>query len=80
MHAKEVIEKFGGQSALARRLGKGQSTVGYWAKTVLLRSKGEKNWIFFADKGIQILEITTTINGHNINHDQVLGFLKSILK
>lgn len=33
MGAKTVIEKFGGQSALAALLGKGQSTVAYWAKT-----------------------------------------------
>lgn len=39
MHAKEVIEKFGGQSALARRLGKGQSTVGYWAKTGVIPAR-----------------------------------------
>ena len=28
--AKEIIDKFGGQSALARLLGKGQSTVQHW--------------------------------------------------
>lgn len=33
MHAREIIEKFGGQSALARLLGRPQSTVSYWAKT-----------------------------------------------
>lgn len=33
MHARDIIEKFGGQSALARLLSKPQSTVSYWAKT-----------------------------------------------
>ncbi len=33
MSAKEVIAKFGGQSALAGLIGKGQSTVAYWAKS-----------------------------------------------
>jgi len=31
--ARRVIEKFGGQKRLADMLGKGQSTVAYWAKT-----------------------------------------------
>jgi hypothetical protein len=33
MEARDIIEKFGGQSALAEALDKGQSTVAYWAKT-----------------------------------------------
>jgi len=32
MDAKQIIERFGGQSALAKMIGKGQSTVAYWAK------------------------------------------------
>jgi hypothetical protein len=31
--AQRVIEKFGGQSGLARLIGKGQSTVAHWSKT-----------------------------------------------
>ena len=37
--AQKVIEKFGGQSALARLIGKGQSTVAHWAKTGIIPSK-----------------------------------------
>lgn len=33
MSAKEIIDRFGGQTALAKLLGKGQSTVAYWAKS-----------------------------------------------
>jgi hypothetical protein len=39
MSAKQIIEKFGGQSALADLLGKGQSTVSYWAKTGVIPAK-----------------------------------------
>lgn len=33
MDAREIIARFGGQSRLAKLLGKGQSTVAYWAKS-----------------------------------------------
>jgi hypothetical protein len=33
MNGRIIIEKFGGQTALSRLLGKPQSTVSYWAKT-----------------------------------------------
>ena len=33
MSAKVIIERFGGQTVLASYLGKGQSTVAYWAKS-----------------------------------------------
>lgn len=55
MHAKEIIEKFGGQSALARRLGKGQSTVAYWAKTGIIPAKWQAMLMGIAIKdGIEI--------------------------
>lgn len=37
--AKSIIDRFGGQSALARILGKGQSTVAYWAKSGVIPAK-----------------------------------------
>jgi hypothetical protein len=37
--AQQVIEKFGGQSALARLLGKSPSTVQYWARTGTIPAK-----------------------------------------
>jgi hypothetical protein len=37
--AQRVIEKFGGQSALARLIGKGQSTVAHWFKTGSIPAK-----------------------------------------
>ncbi|CAN5549247.1 virulence RhuM family protein [soil metagenome] len=39
MHAKIIIAKFGGQTPLATKLGKGQSTVAYWAKTGVIPAK-----------------------------------------
>ena len=32
MGARDIVDRFGGQTALARLLGKGQSTVAYWLK------------------------------------------------
>lgn len=39
MSAKKVIEKFGGQSALARLLGINQSAISYWVKKGLIPAK-----------------------------------------
>lgn len=39
MNAKQIIEKFGGQTKLAKLLGKGQTTVAYWAKTGVIPAK-----------------------------------------
>ena len=39
MHARQIIDRFGGQSALAALLGKTQSTVGHWAKTGIIPAK-----------------------------------------
>lgn len=39
MNAKDIIDRFGGQTALAKLLGKGQSTVGYWAKAGVIPAK-----------------------------------------
>lgn len=39
MSARAIIKKFGGQSALATLIGKGQSTVSYWAKTGIIPAR-----------------------------------------
>lgn len=39
MTAKDIIARFGGQSALAALIGKGQSTVAYWAKAGTIPAK-----------------------------------------
>ena len=37
--AKLIVDKFGGQSALARLIGKGQTTVQYWVKTGIIPAR-----------------------------------------
>jgi|GEM_PF-150246 len=61
--AKFIVEKFGGQSALAELIGKRQSTVGYWVKagtipvkwhTVLLSLASERGVSITADDFIRV--------------------------
>ena len=52
----------------------------YWAKAAILGSRNDKNWLQIAKRAIEILEITTTINGHHINHEQVLATLRNMVK
>jgi hypothetical protein len=53
---------------------------GYWAKAVILSSKSDINGMTFAIKAKEILEITTSINGHHKNHDEVLEKLREAIK
>jgi hypothetical protein len=54
-HAQLVIQKFGGQSALARLIGKGQSTVAHWAKTGSIPSKWQSVILrIAAESGIEM--------------------------
>lgn len=39
MSAKAIIERFGGQTALAKLLERGQSTIGYWAKSGVIPAR-----------------------------------------
>lgn len=39
MNARQIIEKFGGQTALAGLVNKGQSTVAYWAKAGVIPAR-----------------------------------------
>lgn len=51
----EIIERFGGQSALARLIGKGPSTVQYWAKTGRIPSKWQPKLLeLAASEGISL--------------------------
>jgi len=53
--ARQVIEKFGGQAALARLLGKGQTTVAYWAKTGVIPAKWHRILLTLAvEQGIRL--------------------------
>lgn len=46
--AQKIIEKFGGQSALAELIGKGQSTVQYWSKSGRIPAKWQKELLQLA--------------------------------
>ena len=53
--AEMVISKFGGQTALARLVGKGQSTVQHWAKTGCIPAKWQAELLRIAgEKGIDL--------------------------
>lgn len=55
MHAKYIIDKFGGQSALAALLGKSQSTVSYWAKTGVIPARWQSKLLSLAlDNSIEL--------------------------
>ena len=51
MNARQIIEKFGGQTALAGLVGKGQSTVAYWAKTGVIPARWQPQLLELARVG-----------------------------
>lgn len=56
MDAKDVVEKFGGQTALAALIGKGQSTIAYWVKTGSIPARWYPKLLLIAkEKGIELL-------------------------
>lgn len=53
--AQRIIVKFGGQSAIARLIGKGQSTVAHWAKTGSIPARWQQELLRLAtEKGIDL--------------------------
>lgn len=55
MSARKVIEKFGGQTALAKLLGRQQSTVSYWVKTGVIPAKWWATLLQLAkERGVQL--------------------------
>ena len=46
--AEKIIDKFGGQTALAELIQKRQSTVGYWAKSGMIPSKWHRQLLLIA--------------------------------
>src|SRR4051812_3417234 len=55
MYARDIIEKFGSQSALADLLGRGQTTVAYWAKTGVIPAKWQARILDLArERGIEL--------------------------
>lgn len=48
MATREIVQKFGGQAPLARKLGKGPSTVAYWVKNDTIPSKWHRQLLDLA--------------------------------
>ena len=54
-NAKQIIERFGGQSALAALLGRRQSTVQHWARTGRIPSQWQRQLLELAyQKGVRL--------------------------
>ena len=53
---------------------------GYYTKAVFFKNINNQNWKDPAEKAFSIFEITTTINGHNKNHDEAMKVLTTWLK
>ena len=51
----------------------------YYLLAEAYRLRGDVIWESYAEKGIRILEITTSILGHAPNHDEVLNNLRKML-
>lgn len=68
--AQRVVERFGGQSALARLIGKGQSTVQHWTKTGTIPAKWQAELLKIAEA--QGLEISARdfINSPGYQHEK----------
>ena len=49
---------------------------GYFAKFNILKSFGDLAWKRYAQKAVDIFQITTTIKGHHASHDEALTLLK----
>lgn len=71
--AKKVVDKFGGQSSLARALGKGQSTVSYWTRAGRIPSKWHSVLLRLAsDQGIE-LSPRDLVDGADSQESGVIG-------
>lgn len=53
---------------------------GHYYLALCLRDRHDEGWRLHARRAVEILQITTQINGHNENHDEVLKKLSSWLE
>ena len=66
--AESVIAKFGGQSALARLVGKGQSTVQHWAKSGRIPAKWQSELLLLAREHSIDLSVQDFVGGGAHSH------------
>jgi uncharacterized protein YoxC len=64
---KKVIEKFP------------KFPFSYYGLALCLKDKGDKSWKTYAEKAINIFKKTTSIDGHNEQHDEALRRLQNLL-
>jgi hypothetical protein len=64
---KKVIEKFP------------KFPFSYYGLALCLRLKGDESWKYYAEKAIEIFRKTTSISGHDNQHDQALKYLRDLL-
>jgi hypothetical protein len=51
----------------------------YYALALCQQVAGASEWRSIAEKAVAIFEQTTSIGGHNLNHDQCLAYLRQLL-
>jgi hypothetical protein len=76
--AQSVIQKFGGQSALAALIGKGQTTVNYWAKTGIIPAKWRPILLNKAkENGIDLMPAEFDLDVQVIEENNVITIQKA---
>ena len=53
---------------------------GHYFLAICLRERGDDEWRDHARKAVDVLKITTRIDGHNSNHDEVLEKINAWLE
>jgi hypothetical protein len=70
-NAKAIIKKFGGQTTLASLIGKGQSTIAYWAKTGSIPARWHPRLLTLAmENGIELSANDLIIGIDEISNNQ----------
>ncbi len=82
MNVKAVVDKFGGQTALAALIGKGQSTVAYWVKVDSIPARWQSKLLKIAEeKGFTLSanDFVEEQKSYNKQNDVALPAIGSIL-
>lgn len=77
MTAREIIDRFGGQSALSRLIGKGQSTVAYWAKSGFIPAKWQAQLLEIARTNFVQLSPDDFVGGPAIQESRIISAVGS---
>ncbi|MGZ5070594.1 MAG: virulence RhuM family protein [Methylobacter sp.] len=78
MNVKAIVDMFGGQTALASLIGKGQSTVAYWVKSSSIPARWHPKLLILASqRGIK-LSPNDFIEHLNINNTNQVSSIQSV--